>query len=106
MDKISIHWKAKALARYKKIALWYQKKMGNLAAEKFINGINDAVNLLSSNPYMGILEPELQTSKRTYRSFVEHKNHKIVYYIEKKTIYIADIWLNSQNPNDISKRLR
>lgn len=50
MDKISIHWKAKALARYKKIALWYQKKMGNLAAEKFINGINDAVNLLSSNP--------------------------------------------------------
>lgn len=106
MDKMNIHWKSKALATYKRIALWYQKKMGNFAAEKFINGINDAVGLLSSNPYMGPVDEELSTSKRTYHSFVEHKNHKIIYYIKKDTVYIADIWPNNQNPLNISKRLK
>jgi hypothetical protein len=27
-----------------------------------------------------------------FRSFVEHKNHRIIYYIEGDTVYIADIW--------------
>lgn len=103
---MNIQWKSKALARYKRIALWYQKKMGNSAAEKFISGINDAVGLLSSNPYMGPVDQEISTSKRTYHSFVEHKNHKIIYYIKKDTIHIVDIWPNSQNPADISKRLK
>lgn len=80
--------------------------MGNFAAEKFINGINDAVGLLSSNPYMGPVDEVLSTSKRTYHSFVEHKNHKIIYYIKKDTVYIADIWPNNQNPLNISKRLK
>lgn len=80
--------------------------MGNLAANKFITGINDAVSLLISNPYMGKIDPEIDTNRRTYRSFVEHKNHKIIYYIEKRTIHIVDIWPNSQNPNDISKRFK
>lgn len=103
---MNIQWKSKALARYKRIALWYQKKMGNSAAEKFISGINDAVGLLSSNPNMGPVDQELSTSRRTVHSFVEHKNHKIIYYIKNDTIHILDIWPNSQNPADISKRLK
>lgn len=106
MDKMNIHWKARALARYKRIAVWYQKKMGNSAAEKFISGINNVIGLLSSNPYMGLVDLDLSTNKRTYRSFVEHRNHKIIYYIKKETVYIADIWPNSQNPTNISKRLK
>lgn len=106
MDKMKIHWRSRALARYKKTAFWYQKKMGEAAANKFIDGINSTVNLLSSNPYMGIVDTEIGTCKRIYRSFVEHKNHKIIYYIEKDTINIIDIWPNSQNPDTISKRFK
>lgn len=100
------HWKRKALAKYKSITLWYKKKMGVSAATKFMQGIDDVVILLAQNPNMGKEEPELKACKKPYRSFVEHRNHKIIYYVEKDTIYIADIWPNSQNPADINKRLR
>lgn len=95
-----------SLSKIQKNSPGYQKKMGNSAAEKFISGINDAVGLLSSNPYMGPVDQELSTSRRTVHSFVEHKNHKIIYYIKNDTIHILDIWPNSQNPADISKRLK
>ncbi|WP_298548435.1 type II toxin-antitoxin system RelE/ParE family toxin [uncultured Parabacteroides sp.] len=106
MAQMKTHWKRKALAKYKSITLWYKKKMGFSAASKFVQGINDVVALLEQNPYMGKEEPELKAYKKNYRSFVEHRNHKIIYYVEKDTIYIADIWPNSQNPEDIDKRLK
>ena len=80
--------------------------MGLSAANKFVQGINDVVVLLEQNPHLGKEEPELKAYKRNYRSFVEHRNHKIIYYIEKDTINIADIGPNSQNPKDIDKRLK
>ena len=80
--------------------------MGLSAATKFVEGINNVVTLLELNPYMGKEEPEIKTSRKPYRSFVEHKNHKIIYYIEKNTLYIADIWPNSQNPEEISNGLK
>ncbi len=52
------------------------------------------------------IELNTETCKRNYRSFVEHKNHKIIYYVEKKTICIANIWSNSQNPEDFNEQLR
>lgn len=59
--------------------------MGIRAADKFINSILDTVNLLALNPNMGQpIELNTETCKRNYRSFVEHKNHKIIYYVEKR----------------------
>ena len=54
--------------------------MGLSAANKFVQGINDVVVLLEQNPHLGKEEPELKAYKRNYRSFVEHRNHKIIYY--------------------------
>ena len=106
MAQMKSHWKRKALARYKSITLWYKKNMGLSAAAKFVEGINNVVTLLELNPNMGKEEPEIMTFRKSYRSFVEHKNHKIIYYIEKEILYIADIWPNSQNPEDINKKLK
>lgn len=99
-------WKRKALARYKSITLWYRKNMGLSAAAKFVEGINNVVTLLELNPNMGKEETEIKTHRKSYRSFVEHRNHKIIYYIEKDTIYIADIWANSQNSEALSNQLK
>ena len=71
-----------------------------------MQGINDVVAVLEQNPYMGKEEPELKAYKKNYRSFVEHRNHKIIYYVEKDTVYIADIWPNSQNPENMNERLK
>ena len=83
MAQMKTYWKRKALAKYKSITLWYKKKMGLSAANKFVQGINDVVVLLEQNPHWGKEEPELKAYKRNYRSFVEHRNHKIIYYIKK-----------------------
>ena len=80
--------------------------MGTSAAGKFMQGINDVVAVLEQNPYMGKEEPELKAYKKNYRSFVEHRNHKIIYYVEKDTVYITDIWPNSQNPENMNERLK
>ena len=54
MAQMKTYWKRKALAKYKSITLWYKKKMGLSAANKFVQGINDVVVLLEQNPHLGI----------------------------------------------------
>jgi len=39
-----------------------------------------------------LLHSEWADDSIEFRAFVEHKNHKIIYYIENNTVYIADIW--------------
>ena len=101
--RLKIKWKTLAKNRIRQIDKWYRKNMGNKAADKFSFGIIETVDLLATNPFIGKAEPPRAKSKKNYRSFVEHKNHKIVYYVEKDTIYISDIWPNSQNPDNFIK---
>ena len=105
-ESLVIAWKRTARKQARTIYAWYKKEMGLRAADKFINGILETVDLLALNPNMGSYEPETETCKRNYRSFVEHRNHKILYYVEKKTIYIVSIWPNSQNPESVIKQLK
>ena len=108
MEKpLTIKWKRPARKNARVTYAWYKKEMGIRAADKFIISILDTVNLLALNPNMGQpIELNTETCKRNHRSFVEHKNHKIIYYVEKKTICIANIWSNSQNPEDFNEQLR
>lgn len=108
MEKpLAIKWKRTARKKARATYAWYKKEMGIKAADKFINGILEATDLLALNPNMGqSVELKTETCKRDYRSFVEHKNHKIIYYVERQTICIADIWSNSQNPKDFNKQLK
>lgn len=108
MEKpLTIKWKRPARKNARVTYAWYKKEMGIRAADKFINSILDTVNLLALNPNMGQpIELNTETCKRNYRSFVEHKNHKIIYYVEKKTICIANIWSNSQNPEDFNEQTK
>lgn len=106
MEKpLSIKWKRTARKQARVTYAWYKKEMGVRAADKFINGILDTIDLLAQYPNMGF-EMETETCKRIYRSFVQHKNHKIIYYVEKNAIYIAGIWFNSQNTDDFIQQLK
>lgn len=52
-----------------------------------------SAELLSSNPYLGKIEPLLNGSVKSYRSLVQHKDYKIIYSIQDdKTINIVSIW--------------
>jgi len=86
-------WKPRAISQLKKQANWYAENMGNAAADKFWNGIIAAGDLLSANPYLGKIEPILKDSKHNYRSLIQHKEYKIIYFIEKdQQIQIVAIW--------------
>lgn len=82
MEKITVHWKPKAISHLKKQAEWYASKMGISAADKFWNAMIASGELLSTNPYLGKIEPILNDSPRCYRSLVQHKDYKIIYSIE------------------------
>lgn len=51
-----------------------------------------AGDLLSTNPYLGKIEPILPKSAHEYRSLIQHRDYKIIYYIEENKIQIVSIW--------------
>lgn len=74
-------------------AEWYSENMGIAAAEKFWNGMIAAGDLLSANPHLGKIEPLLNNTGRSYRSLLQHKDFKIIYFIENDvSIQIVTIW--------------
>lgn len=92
-----IHWEKEALTVMKKIFDWYLEEMGTKAADKFKNGIIKAVNTLEVCPTIGKIEPMLAHRDKCYRSFAEHSNHKIIYFIENDIVHIVYIWDNRQS---------
>lgn len=87
-----LQWDDEALALFKEIFYWYKDNLGIKAANKFRKGIVDAIYVISKNPYIGPREILLAAREKEYHSFIEHTNHKIIYFIESDLIYIAYIW--------------
>jgi len=93
VEKVMVHWKPRAISHLKKQAEWYAETMGVAAADKFWNAMIASGELLSTNPYLGKIEPMLHGSSKIYRSLVQHRDYKIIYFIEDdKYIHIVSIW--------------
>jgi plasmid stabilization system protein ParE len=98
VEKVKVFWNPRALSHLKKQATWYAENMGVSAADKFWNGIIEAGDLLGENPYLGKIEPVLSKSSRHYRSLIQHKDYKIIYFIEnEKQVQIVSIWYCSKS---------
>lgn len=69
MEKLKIKWSRLALRQTEEIALWYSQKMGQKAMLKFINRIDDTVEILSCSPRIGILDERRSKGERKYYSF-------------------------------------
>lgn len=92
MEKVKVFWKPRAILHLRKQAEWYNDNMGSSAADKFWKAMIAAGDLLSSNPRLGKIEPVLHTSAHEYRSLIQHRDFKIIYYIEENKIQIVSIW--------------
>lgn len=64
MEKVKVFWKPGAISQLKKQAEWYDTNMGTSVADKFWNGMIAAGDLLSTNPYLGKIEPVLEDSAK------------------------------------------
>lgn len=93
MEKVTVYWKPRAISHLRKQVEWYAENMGISVADKFWNGMISAGDILSATPFMGKIEPLLSDSAHCYRSLVQHKDYKIIYYIENdKAVQIVSIW--------------
>lgn len=94
MVEYNVEWDEEALNVFKAIFLWYQKNLGQKAADKFRKGILDSICILQTNPQLGKVEELLIGRKKQYRSLLEYPHHRIIYFVEDSVIYIAYIWDN------------
>lgn len=102
MDKMIVRWSKNAIDQSTIIHNWYLKQMGEKAARKFAEGIMKGLFRLKSMPCIGRVEESLSDDKVTFRSIIEHRDYKIIYYIEDDIIHISAIWSCRQNPRHLS----
>jgi plasmid stabilization system protein ParE len=89
MGTLNIVWRKTAMKQLRASTAWYEKKLGIVAASKFLRDTHHTVNLLSSYPQMGRIDEKRSTSKTTYYSFLSHPKYRIVYRFTETTLYIV-----------------
>lgn len=76
------------------------------AAIKLYNDFLDEIERLRSFPEMAAIEPVLDNEPQKFRALVVKHNYKVIYYIQRDTIYIAAIWDCRQNPKTNKKKIK
>ena len=95
---MEIIWSDEAFKRWCEAADHIISQFGISAVEKFQKNTEEWEETLSQSPSIGRVEPLLKGRTRLYRSIVINKLNKLIYYIEDKTIIIADFWDTRREP--------
>lgn len=87
---LTIEWTRRAVRRVESISVWYNIHLGPVATSKFLNDLFETIDLLASNPTIGIIEERRCTQNKTYKSFLIHPKYRIVYrFTESKLVIVA-----------------
>ena len=95
---MDIVWADEAFQRWCEAADYILRQHGIRAVEKFQKDTEEWEDSLSANPQIGKVEPWLANRDKLYRGVVINKLNKLIYYIEKDTIIIADFWDTRREP--------
>ena len=95
---MDIVWADEAFQRGCEAADSILRQHGIRAVEKFQKDTEEWEDSLSANPQIGKVEPLLANRDKLYRGIVINKLNKLIYYIEKDTIIIADFWDTRREP--------
>ena len=95
---MDIVWADEAFQRWCEAADYILRQHGIRAVEKFQKDTEEWEDSLSANPQIGKVEPLLANRDKLYRGVVINKLNKLIYYIEKDTIIIADFWDTRREP--------
>ncbi len=86
-----IVWKERAKQSHIKIARWYRDYLATSAAQQYLQGMEQTINVLAKMPSIGTINHQLSTEKTTYYEFVAHPRYKITYRFTSRTLYIVGI---------------
>lgn len=87
----NIVWKARAKQNHIKIALWYRDNVEMLAAQHYLQGMDETIRVLAQIPTIGKISKLLSNEKYTYWEFVAHPKYIITYRFTSRTLYIVGI---------------
>ena len=103
---MKVFFSEKAEWRIDDTAEYIKSEFGRRAEQEFKGKVRNIVRLLSSNPYLGPVEPLLADRPTTYRSVVVARQNKMVYRIMDDSIEIADFWDCWREPDLQAEKMR
>lgn len=92
MEQMTVRWRKRALAQINAQLIWYEQQLGKQAAHKFWKGLHEAVLILSQQPQIGTAENRYKVPSHTIRSWLLHKNFRLLYMYNAEEIVILKLW--------------
>lgn len=85
-------WDPKAQLQRDQIADYIYECFGEKRSIKFLDNVDEAVDMILRHPNIGTIDPLFADRSVTYRSVVVDGLSKMVYRVEDNVIYIAAMW--------------
>lgn len=101
MKKLSLKVSPLAEMQLEQYHLYTIGLFGLLKSEKIIDDIQEIFATLRDFPGLGKIEPLLAGYPQCFRSFVQHPNLKIIYWVEDGTVKIALLFHTRQAPEQL-----
>lgn len=95
---MKVVWYSKAGKTWQETLRYIHSEYGYRSAAKFRKETTAAVKQIKKFPKSAPIEDLLRNSEFEFRSFVFGVHNKLIYYIAKDAIYIADIWDTRREP--------
>ena len=102
---MKIVWTENAELQLDKTANYILDVYGAASRLKFLNDVLYTVQLLETQPYIGIIEPLLKDRTSSYRSIPTDKINRIDYRIIDNSVEISDIWDMRRCPDSLANRI-
>ena len=103
---MQIEWLSNALEDWETAVDYGLRTFGERITERFNRELEKCEKRLLVNPYMGKLEPLLESAPQGFRSIVFQRHYKLVYYIEGDLICIVALFDTRRNPNALTDYFR
>lgn len=90
-----------AKRQLKELKAFNQVLYGESRANQIYFSIKECLQVLADFPGLGYVEPTLRDYPQCFRTFVQHSNLKIVYWIEAGAVKIAMFFDTHQEPEKL-----
>ena len=99
-------WDPQAKKALRQIAQYIQRRFGTKARKSFLEEVKKTDNLLRSNPQLGAVDPLFAERQHSYRSVIINNLSKMVYFIDRETIYITAFWDTRKEPKAQARKVK
>lgn len=101
MKRLKLRVSPLAKQQTQEMKVFYKMMYGLPVAQKVYASIKENIKNLTYFPGLGYVEPTLKDFPQCFRTFVQHPNLKIVYWVEDGYVKIAMFFDTRQEPGKL-----